>query len=311
METNNNIAVKTPFDIIAEIPAIKFSVTDSAVKTARTYFKGKVFLPANENGGEMSAALLCAMAQAGKAAENVESGMERIAYLVGASVYSEEWKTLYPVVESDGKLKSRKTPFKSQTEFISYMLPTVARSTALNYVSAVTDVIFPAKEGKFKEIPEIADMSVGMASNLKSALKDGDTMKYLPELVKGLHDAKSGKDKDKALTRNEWKSAVKMAREKAGKTKSRTTTDNACQNAAESSVSPSNSAYYALSAIFGAKKGDVPATVKLSQESMNDFRALVNGIYKNGDGKTTEVLALVEALAAVLNGTTPESATEA
>ena len=307
MENNNNIAVKTPFDIIAGIPSVKFSVSDSAVKTAKSYFKGKVFLPANAEGGEMSASLLCAMAQAGKAAENVESGMERIAYLVGASVYSEEWKTLYPVVESDGKLKSRKTPFKSQTEFINYMLPTVARSTALNYVSAVTDVLFPAKEGKFAAIPEIADMSVGMASNLKSALKEEDTMKYLPGLVADLHNAKSDKDKGKALTRNEWKSLVKEAREKAGKTKSRTTTDNAGLNATDSGVSSSNSAYYALAAIFGAKKGDVPATAKLNAESMNDFRALVNGIYKNGDGKTTEVVALVEALAAVLNGIAPEA----
>lgn len=296
--TTTEITIKSAFDVLREIPSLKFDVTDSAVTTALATFKrAKIELPRTKGGDEMSNELLVAMGKASTIAKNVDDNLNKLSYLVGASILSDEWKGLYPMVTKGGKSVQRDKPFKSSTEFIGYMLPDTARSTALNYVSAAVNVLLPAKMGMLPELPECADMSIGMASNIKSAIVDKDIKPALIAEVAKLHKEKG--EKDAPLTRTEWKSAIANAKEAVGKSKPRDTSNVTGANAEESTVTIKATAqYYALLTAFGAKAGEVPETLKSGKEQTDKLRNLVNAAMAS----TTEMASFMEALHAVLNG---------
>lgn len=303
--TNNAVTVKSAFDVLKEMPVLKFSVTESAVKTARaTFDNANVSLPKTKDGGDMSDNMLVAMGNAATIARNVDDGLTRLSYLVGASIVSKEWETLYPIVTKDGEKVPRSKPFKNQSEFISYMLPDTARSTALNYVSAAVNVLLPAKMGLLPELPECKDMTIGMASNIKSAITDNDLKPALIEEVAKLHKDK-GK-KDAPLTRNEWKTAIQNAKEAIGKTKPRGTSSVVGANAVESAASVKATAqYYALLAVFGVTAGEVPETLKSGKANTDKLRNLVNAAMLS----TSEMATFMEAFHTVLNGGNAETDT--
>lgn len=298
--TNTNIVTRNPFDVLREMPQLEYEVTDSAVLAALTTFKSaQVELPRTKNGDEMSNELLVAMGSAARVARAVDSGLERLSYLIGASVVSREWADLYPMVHKDGELVQRSKPFKNQSEFIAYMLPGTAHSTALNYVSAVTNVLLPARMGQLPELPECATMSVGMASNIKSAIADSELKPHLVKAVNELHKAKGAKDAP--LTRNEWKSAIASAKEAAGKTKPRDTGNVTGLNAESTPVTgKAVSTFYALSAIMHTTVGVQADTIRMSAQDVDKFRTIVNRLYNEGTAE--DACSFVEALAGVLNG---------
>ena len=307
MDTNTttNIVNKSVFDIVREMPGMDFSVTDSAVKTARaTFKKAQVKLPVSKDGKEMSDEILVAMGNAAKIARNVDNGLTRLSYLVGASILSDEWKGLHPIVTKDGESVPRSKPFKNASEFISYMLPDTARSTALNYVSAVVNVLLPAKMGQLPELPECADMSIGMASNIKSAVADKDIRPALVQEVAKLHKEKG--NKDAPLTRAEWKTAISNAKEVAGKSKPRDTSSTTGANAEESSVTIHATAqYYAILDALNIKAGIVPDNINNSKAQMDKFRNLVNAAYQSTDS----AMLFLEALHCAVNGGNAETDT--
>lgn len=305
MNTNTaEITNKSAFDVIRAMPGINFTVTESAVKTARSAFKSAhVKLPTTKDGGEMSDELLVAMGSAVKIARNVDDGLTRLSYLVGASVLSNEWESLYPIVTKDGKPVTRSKPFKNSSEFISYMLPDTARSTALNYVSAVVNVLLPAKMGQLPELPECADMSIGMASNIKSAIIDKEIKPALIKEVEKLHKEKGN---DTPLTRAEWKSAIANAKEAIGKSKPRDTSNVTGANAEESTVTIHATAqYYAILDALNIKAGVVPDNINNSKAQMDKFRNLVNAAYKSTDA----AMLFLEALHGAVNGANAETDT--
>lgn len=303
--TTDNI---NPFEMIKEVPGVRLSTTANAIKTAREAFtKAGVTIPRTKDGKMPSDELICAMATAANVSKQVDDGMTRIAYLVGASVYSGEWASLYPFIKKDGEMIQRNKPFKSAAEFMNYMIPNAAASTAFNYVAAVTQVLIPAKMGKFPELPECAEMSVGLASNIKSALNNEELKPYLVAAVNELHKAK-GK-KDKPLTRTEWKAAIDTAKDKKDKAEKVSSNGQVTENveglnAEETIITPAATpAYYAMLAMFGATSGEQVTTLSLNADNVNKFRALVNNVY---NGNTSDAANFVTALAGVLNGMKPE-----
>ena len=305
MNTNTTeVTNKSAFDVIRAMPGINFVVTESAVKTARETFKdAKVNLPVTKDGGDMSEDVLVAMATATTIAKNVDDGLTRLSYLVGASLLSGEWKALYPIVTKDGNQVKRTKPFKSATEFINYMLPDTARSTALNYVSAVMNVILPAKMGYLPELPECANMSIGMASNIKSAIIDKELMPHLVKEVAKLHKEKGN---DTPLTRVEWKAAIANAKEASGKSKPRETSNVTGANAEDSAVTIHATAqYYAILDALNIKAGNVPDSLNNSKAQMDKFRNLVNAAYKSTDA----AMLFLEALHCAVNGGNVETDT--
>lgn len=299
--TSVQASVKSPFEIIAEIPSVKFEVTDAAVRTAKAKLRG-IRLPKAKGGADMTAEMLVAMGNASAIAKNVDEGLTRLSYLVGAAIASDEWKGLYPIINKEGEYVLRNKPFKNASEFISYMLPETARSTAMNYVSAVVNVLLPAKAGKLPELPECADMTIGMASNIKSAIVDESLRPHLVQAYKALHKEKG--NKDAPLTRSEWKSVIANAKEAAGKTNGNPKAAVNGANAEDTPVSSKSAAsYYALLALFGATSGEVPESARISKDNMDKLRNLVNNVYS---GKLEDAAAFVEAFAGVLNGTKPE-----
>ena len=301
----NEITNKSAFDVIRGMPGINFTVTESAVKTARATFKAaKVELPKTKEGVDMTADMLVAMGCAARIAKSVDDGLTRLSYLVGAAILSNEWEGLYPIVKKDGENVLRNKPFKNASEFVAYMLPDTARSTALNYVSAVVNVLLPAKMGQLPELPECADMSIGMASNIKSAIIDKDIRPTLAQEVAKLHKEKGSKDAP--LTRAEWKTAISNAKEAVGKSKPRDTSNVTGANAEESSVTIHATAqYYAILDALNIKADNVPDNIHNSKAQMDKFRNLVNAAYKSTDA----AMLFLEALHCAVNGGKAETDT--
>lgn len=306
---NETLSVINPIALLAD-NGIKVNTSANAVTNyRRVLLKDGVIPPSG-----ISDSLLCIMGEASRKAATIDKGMGELALMVGAAVYSEEWKTLkplYPVKKKDEKGKEtvefkQGKEFSKWTNFVQYMLPTASRSTSLNYVGAVLDVIIPAQKGELEGLEELGKLPVPTASLVKAGVKDANIREKFKEVLAEMH-----KDKEGAFSQRDYKDALQKAKERANaaegkKPKSSETTSESA--GAVTSQLAGHAVYYSMNDgyifQFGSVKSEGHLTVK--EGYVPKFLELLRKADKDKDA----AVQFVHALLMHVEGVTPEEELE-
>lgn len=311
MNNNENLSVINPIALLAN-NGIKVNTSANAVTNyKRILFKDGVLVPKG-----MSDSLLCIMGEASRKAATIDKGMGELALMVGAAVYSEEWKTLkplYPVKKKNTEGKEiadfdvrEGKPFQKWTNFVQYMLPNASRSTSLNYVGAVIDVIIPAQKGELEGLEELGKLPVPTASLVKSGVKDANIREKLKEVLAEMHKEKKG-----VFSQRDYKDALNMAKERAGAIEGTKPKDDKPTNESAGAVTSQlagHAVYYSLNDgyifQFGSVKSEGHLTVK--EGYIPKFLELLRKADKDKDA----AVQFVHALLMHVEGVTPEEELE-